>query len=165
MHLQQIPSYSLCTWSSFHVIPLYTANNSRGPTVSGQVGHLDLPPPLPHTMYWCVVCSSHHVLVCGVFLTPCTGLWCVPHPMYWSGVPHPMYWSVVCSSPHVLVCGVFLTTCTGLWCVPHPMYWSVVCSSSHVLVYGVFLTPCTGLRCVPHPMYWSMVCSSPHVLV
>ena len=83
-----------------------------------------------------------------MFLTPCTGLWCVPHPMYWS---------MVCSSPHVLVYGVFLTPCTGLWCVPHPMYLS--------MKYGVFLTPCTGLWCVPHPMYWFMVCSSPHVLV
>ena len=79
------------------------------------------------------------VLVYGVFLTPCTGLWCVSDPMYWS---------MVCSSLHVLVYGV-----------PHPMYWSMVCSSLHVLVYGVFLTPCTGLWCVPHPMYWSMVCS------
>ena len=103
------------------------------------------------------VCGfSPHVLIHGVFLTPCTGVWCVPHPMYWC---------MVCSSSHVLVCGVFLTPCTGLWCVPHPMYWSVVCSSPHVLVYGVFLTPCTGLWCVPHPMYWSMVCSLSHVLV
>ena len=108
-----------------------------------------------------------HVLIYGVFLTPCTGLWCVQHPMYWS---------MVCSSPHVLVYGVFLTPCTGLWCVfltpctglwcvPHPMYWSMVCSVPHVLVYGVFLTPCTGLWCVPHPIYWSIVCSSPCVNV
>ena len=93
-----------------------------------------------HTM----VCPSPHVLVYGVFLTPCTGQWCVPHPMYWS---------MVCSSPHVLVYGAFLTPCTGQWCVPHPMYWSMV-----------FLTPCTGLWCVPHPMYWSMVCYPLHVM-
>ena len=91
-----------------------------------------------------------------MFLTPCTGLWCVPHPMYWC---------MVCSSPHVLVYGVFLIPCTGLWCVPHLMYWSMVCSSSHVLVYGVFLIPCTDLWCVPHPMYWCMMCSTPHALV
>ena len=100
----------------------YTTNTSRGPTVFG--------PRLPTAP------SSPHVLVYDVFLTPCTGLWCVPHSMYWS---------MMCSSPHVLVYGVFLTPCTGLWCVPHPMYWSMVCPSPHVLVYGVFLTPYTGL--------------------
>ena len=63
---------------------------------------------VPHPMYWSMVCSSPHVLVYGVFLTPCTGLWCVPHPMYWS---------MVCSSPHVLVYGVFLAPCTGLWSI------------------------------------------------
>ena len=95
-----------------------------------------------------MVCSSPHVLVYGVFLTPCTSLWCVPHPIYWS---------MVCSSPHVLVYGVFLTPCTGLSCVSHQMYWSIVCSSPHVLVCGVFLTPCTGLSCVWHQMYWSIL--------
>ena len=83
-----------------------------------------------------MVCFSPHVLVYGVFLTPCTSLWCVSHPMYWS---------MVCSSSHVLVYGVFLTPCNGLWCVPHPMYWSMVWSSPHVLVYGLFLTPRTDL--------------------
>ena len=68
--------------------------------------------------------------------TQCTGLWCVPHPMYWS---------MVCFSPHVLVYGVFLTPCTGLWCVPHPMYCSMVCSSpqneTHVLLLSLTLPP------------------------
>ena len=36
-----------------------------------------------------MVCFTPHVLVYGVFLTPCTGLWCVLTPcMYWSMV-HP----------------------------------------------------------------------------
>ena len=86
-----------------------------------------------------------HVLVYGVFLTPCTGLWCVPHSMYWS---------MVCSSLHVLVYGVFLTPNSGLWC-----------SSPHVLVCDVFLTPCTGLWCVNHSIYWSMMCSSLQIVV
>ena len=41
-------------------------------------------------MYWSMVFSSPHVLVYGVFLTPCTGLW----------------WVRIAS--------------TGIWCVAHP---------------------------------------------
>ena len=41
------------------------------------------------------------VIVYGVFLTPCTGM--VTPCTGLRCVPHPMYWSMVCSSPHVLV--------------------------------------------------------------
>ena len=124
------------------------------------------------------MCSSLHVLVYDVFLTPCTGLWCIFNPKCWSVfltpctdlwcVSHPIY--RLLSVPHPiyetmgLAYGMFLAPCTGLWCVSHPMYWSTVCFSPHILDYGVLLTPCTGLWCIPHPMFWTMVCSSPHVL-